>query len=88
MKSQKPGRNILKEAEVTGITINGIWILIHDHEYFLSYKKYPWFKTSIVKDIYNLKLLHENHLYWPNLDVDIELMSLIHPEKYPLVFEN
>jgi hypothetical protein len=29
-------------------------------------------------------LLHGYHLYWPELDVDLEIDDLENPEKYPL----
>ena len=32
-----------------------------------------------------MQLLHEEHLYWPKLDVDLDLDRILHPEKYPLV---
>jgi hypothetical protein len=28
--------------------------------------------------------LHGYHLYWPDLDVDLEIDNLKNPEKYPL----
>jgi len=34
--------------------------------------------------IQNVKLLHGFHLYWPKLDVDLEIDNLENPEKYPL----
>lgn len=86
MKSQKHGKSTLRKVEVTGITQNGIWLLAFDHEYFLSYDHYPWFKKALVEEIYNMKLIHENQLNWPDLDVDLELNCLIHPEKYPLKY--
>ena len=29
-------------------------------------------------------LIDENHLYWPELDIDLEVESVFHPERYPL----
>jgi len=34
------------------------------------------------------QLLHGYHLYWPDLDVDLEIDNLENPEKYPLKFES
>ncbi|MEI6126634.1 MAG: DUF2442 domain-containing protein [Pseudomonadota bacterium] len=31
-----------------------------------------------------MQLLHGYHLYWPDLDVDLELDNLEFPERYPL----
>ncbi|MBL7074960.1 DUF2442 domain-containing protein [candidate division KSB1 bacterium] len=86
MKLQKLGKNI-SDVEIQNISIYGIWLYVNGKEYFLSYKEYPWFKDAKVTEIYNLELLHDVHLYWPDLDVDLELESLENPEKYPLVYE-
>jgi hypothetical protein len=29
-------------------------------------------------------MLHGFHLYWPELDIDLEIDNLENPEKYPL----
>jgi hypothetical protein len=84
-KSKTPGKNIsAPEAEVTNISANGVWVYVKDREYLLSYGEYPWFRDASVAQILNLQFFHEHHLHWPELDVDIELDSLAHPEKYPL----
>lgn len=82
MKSLKHGRNI--SVSVENITPFGIWIFVKGKEYFLSYKDYPYFKDQILKAIQNVQLLHGYHLYWPELDVDLEIDNLENPEKYPL----
>ena len=86
MRSLAPGKNT-SSAEVQGISRNGIWLFVGGKEYFLTYVDYPWFKDAKLSEIYNLKSLHGTHLYWPDLDVDLELMSLQQPEKYPLVYK-
>lgn len=85
MKSLKHGKSTLK-VEVQDVTKQGVWIYIKGKEYFLPHKTYPWFENAKISDVHNLKLLHETHLYWPNLDVDLELESLRTPEKYPLLY--
>ncbi|MBU1422042.1 MAG: DUF2442 domain-containing protein [Bacteroidetes bacterium] len=32
----------------------------------------------------NVQLLHGYHLYWPELDIDLEIDNLENPEKYTL----
>lgn len=86
MKSQKLGKNISPKASVSGITRFGIWILVNDFEYYLNYTEYPWFKKATVDQISNLKFKHNHHLSWPDINVEIELESLIHKEKYPLIY--
>ena len=83
MKSRVRGAGI-SAAEVQGITAQGIWIYVKGDEYFLNYQDYPWFKGATVGAIFNVALLHGDHLHWPDLDVDLELEALKSPEKYPL----
>ena len=83
MKSQKRGKNI-SDAEILNVSEFGIWMLIDGCEYFLSFKEFPWFKKASIKQIYSFEFLHGQHLYWPDLDVDLALASLASPEKFPL----
>ena len=82
MKLLKPGKNILVSVE--NITPFGIWLFVKDKEYFLSYQNYPCFEEQTLETIQNVTLLHGYHLYWPELDVDLEIDNLENPEKYPL----
>ena len=85
MKLKNLGKNI-SSIEVTQITLNGVWILAKDTEYFLPYQDFPWFKNGTVAQIHHVQLLHGFHLRWPDLDVDLHLDSLKNSEKYPLVY--
>jgi len=82
MKSPKRGKAI--SVSVENITPFGIWLFVKGKEYFLSYDDYPYFKDQTLSAIQNVQLLHGYHLYWPELDVDLEIDNLEHPEKYPL----
>ena len=82
MKSSKSGTSILVSVE--NITPFGIWLFVEGREYFLSYKDYPYFRDQTLKSIQAVKLVHDYHLYWPELDVDLEVDNLQNPEKYPL----
>ncbi|MGA1870905.1 MAG: DUF2442 domain-containing protein [bacterium] len=42
------------------------------------------FKNQTINDIQNIQLLHGVNLYWPTLDIDLEIDNLENPEKYPL----
>jgi len=86
MKSKELGINT-SEIEVLNISNFGIWIFVNSKEYFLSYEQFPWFKEAKIKEIYNVVLLHESHLYWPDIDIDLHLESLEKPDKYPLIFK-
>jgi hypothetical protein len=84
MKSLKRGKNILK-AEVQDITPHGLWLLVAGREYCLPFSQFPWFANAAVSDVYKVRLLHANHLYWPELDIDLAVESLANLEKYPLI---
>ena len=80
---------LLKNGKSTSVNIEnispfGIWMFVKGKEYFLSYQDYPYFKDQSIKSIQNVKLLHGLHIYWPELDVDLEIDNLENPEKYPL----
>jgi hypothetical protein len=58
--------------------------MIDDEELFLPYDQFPWFKKAIIEAILNLERPQPHHLYWPDLDVDLTVDSIRHPERYPL----
>ena len=82
MKSSWHGENILVSVE--NITPLGIWLFVKGREYFLNYEDYPYFRDQTLKSIQTVQLIHGYHLYWPELDVDLETDNLENPEKYPL----
>ncbi len=75
------------QAEVTNIDRFGFWILVNDHEYFLPYEDFPWFRQAKVEQILDVELLHGDHLHWPQLDVGLCLDSLTEPEAFPLIYK-
>ena len=79
----KHGRNTL-ETEVTNISNHGLWILAGEKELFLPYEQFPWFKDKTINDITKVESFGEGHLYWENLDVDLSLEMIEHPERFPL----
>jgi len=86
MTSKTRGQNI-SEVEVSHVDRHGLWLCVEDKEYFLPYKDYPWFKDAKVREIMNVQLRRGHHLYWPELDVDLEVDALENPESYPLIYK-
>jgi hypothetical protein len=72
-------------VEVTNVSGHGFWLFVHDRELFLSFNDFPWFRDATVGEIANVRLPSPNHLYWPDLDIDLAVDSIDHPERYPLV---
>jgi len=84
MTSTTLGTNI-SELEVTHISRHGFWILLREEELFLPFAEFPWFRDAAVGQILHVELPSDNHLYWPELDVDLAVDSIRHPEHFPLV---
>ncbi|MBM3268993.1 MAG: DUF2442 domain-containing protein [Candidatus Sericytochromatia bacterium] len=84
MRSAQPGRST-SDVEVTNISKYGFWVIIHDKELFLPFEDFPWFREATVGQILNLDHVTEGHLHWPDLDVDLDVESIEHPERFPLV---
>ena len=75
----------VSRIEVSGITQHGFWLLLDDQELFLSFTEFPWFKTAPVDAVFHVERLHGHHLHWPDLDVDLDVRSIQHPEDFPLI---
>ena len=84
MRSTTLGASI-SAVEVTNISPQGVWILLDDEELFLSFAVFPWFRDAAVGKILRVESPSPNHLYWPELDVDLAVESIRHPERFPLV---
>jgi hypothetical protein len=83
-QSARPGKRTLA-AEVSGVSIRGIWLLVDGRELFMSFRHFPYFRDATIAEVLNVRRPYAWHLRWPRLDVDLELESIEHPERYPLV---
>jgi hypothetical protein len=83
MTSSAHGASI-SQPEVTNIDRFGVWILIRDHEYFLSFEEFPWFRRATLEQVLYVESPNDEHLHWPELDVDLSLDSIRSPESFPL----
>jgi hypothetical protein len=59
-------------------------MLIDDEELALPYSEFPWFTAATIQQIINVVRPTADHLYWPDLDVDVSVASIRHPERFPL----
>jgi len=75
----------ISPIEVTNISQYGFWLLLENEELFLPFSEFPWFREAPVGKILHVELPSPNHLYWPELDIDLSVESIRHPEKFPLV---
>jgi hypothetical protein len=84
MKSAKRGKPT-SEVEVTNVSRHGFWILLKERECFLPFSEFPWFRDATISQLTCVELPSDHHLYWPELDVDLAVESVEHPEQFPLV---
>jgi hypothetical protein len=84
MKSATVGNDISK-VEVLNISPHGFWLFVGGKEYFLDFDNFPWFRKASLDQLFKVEFSHGDHLYWPELDVDLNLDRIEHPEKFPLV---
>lgn len=84
MKSAPRGDDT-SQVEVSGISPHGIWLFLGDREVFLPFADFPWFRDAPVAGVLHVERPHLHHLYWPDLDVDLSVESILNPERFPLI---
>lgn len=75
----------MRTVEVKNISRHGFWLFLDDRELFLPFEEFPWFRDAPVGAILNVERPHSQHLYWPDLDVDLALEAIENPGLYPLI---
>lgn len=74
-------------VSVLMINAQGIMLSVLGHDYFISYNRVPWLKDARIRDVLNVHISGHSAIEWPDLNVDLEIESLKHPERYPLVMK-
>lgn len=77
--------SVTSVPEVTHISKHGFWLLLGDEELLLPFEQFPWFRSATVEQITAVERPSPEHLYWPLLDVDLDVASIRHPEAFPLI---
>lgn len=72
-------------AEVPHISKHGFWMLIDDEELLLPFAQFPWFRQATIDQIMSVERPTPNHLYWPELDIDLSVESIRRPDDFPLM---
>ncbi len=86
---QTDSRNNSNSTLVSVLMINaqGIMISVLGNDYFISYNRIPWMQDAPIRSVLNVQMSGPEAIEWPDLDVDLEIDSLRHPERYPLVIK-
>jgi hypothetical protein len=82
-----PG-SVTLEAEVTNVSRHGFWLLLGEEELAVPFAEFPWFKSATIEQLSDVQRPTLNHLYWPQLDVDLTVESIRQPAAFPLVSKN
>ena len=72
-------------AKGTNVSPHCFWLLLGNEELAVPYAEFPWFKKATIEQLSDVQRPTENHLYWPQLDVDLSVESIRTPERFPLV---
>lgn len=68
------------------INAHGILLFVGGKEYYLSHDRYPWFRNAKVSDVLDVTYRTRIRCVGTQFDVDLEIDSIIHPERYPITF--
>ena len=74
-----------KVGKVTSLSPHGFRLTLGAEELFVPFSEFPWFKDAPIAKLTNVEHPQPHHLYWPDLDVDLAVESIRHPDKFPLV---
>ena len=86
---QSDSKSNTNNTSVSVLMINnqGIMISVCGQDFFLSYNRIPWMREASINDVLNVQMCGNEAVEWPALDIDLELDSLRHPERYPLLIK-
>ena len=84
MRSARRGKST-SAVEVTNVSPHGFWLFVGETEHFVPFESFPWFREATIGQLVNVELPSPHYLHWPDLDVDLAVESLDHPERFPLV---
>lgn len=74
-------------VNVLMINAQGIMLSVLGNDYFVSYNRMPWLRDARISDVLNVRMCGHSAIEWEALGVDLEIESLKHPERYPLVMK-
>lgn len=79
-----PGR-ATSAAEVTHVSRHGFWLLLGGEELLVPFTEFPWFRRATIEQLLDVEWPTPDHLYWPQLDVDVSVQSIRVPADFPLI---
>lgn len=74
-------------VSVLMINAQGIMLSVQGNDFFISYNRMPWLRDARISDVLNVRMSGRSAIEWETLGVDLEIESLKHPERYPLIMK-
>ena len=87
MQTTSKNNSANTSASVLMINAQGIMLSVLGNDYFLSYNRIPWMQDAPIRSVLNVQMSGPEAIELPDLEVDLEIDSLRHPERYPLVIK-
>jgi len=84
-KSAKLGSNT-SDVEIKDVSEDGFWLRIGGERLHLPYDEFPWFRHAPLAHVLHVTMPHEDSVRWPDLDIDLAVESIRHPDRFPLVY--
>ena len=72
-------------AEVSHVSKHGFWLLLDREELLVPFAQFPWFRQATIDQLSDVQWPTADHLYWPQLDVDLSVESIRAPDAFPLI---
>ena len=73
-------------ASVINTGPHGFWLRVGHKAYFLDFDKFPSFRNATEAQISSVELLENDHVSWPELNLDVTLESITRPSEFPRVY--
>ena len=67
------------------VSRHGFWLLLDAEDLLVRFSDFPWFRQATIDALTQVERPSPDHLYWPQLDVDLSVRSLRSPADFPLV---
>jgi hypothetical protein len=71
-------------VEVTNVSPHCFWLLLGGEELAVPFSDFPWFKRATIEQLAAVERPTPDHLYWPQLDIDLSVASIRNPDRFPL----
>ena len=84
MRSAPRGEST-SSPEVKDVSRDGLSLRVGREEFFLAFEDFPWFRRAPIEKVRHVEQPSPEHLSWPDLDIDLSIESIRHPERFPLV---